>query len=76
MVVGQFDAPLDQADEPPAQAEPLQMPYEHGFVIVREHANTFRVKHQRFPDLHPVQQADELNVLHRLLVRIVWQHSS
>ena len=52
MVVDQFDAPLDQADEPPAQAEPLQMPYEHGCVILREHANTFRVKHQRFPGRH------------------------
>ena len=28
------------------------IPYEHGCVILREHANTFRVKHQRFPDRH------------------------
>ena len=52
MVVDQFDAPLDQANEPPAQAESLMIPYEHGRMILREHANTFRVKHQRFPDRH------------------------
>ena len=52
MVIDQFDAPLDQADEPSAQAESLMIPYEHGCMILRGHANTFRVKHQRFPDRH------------------------
>ena len=52
MVVDQFDAPLDQADEPPEKAEKRKMPYEHGCMMGREHAKKFRVKKKRFPGRH------------------------
>ena len=52
MVLDRFDIPLDLGGEHIDELEPLLMPYEHGCVIAREHANTFRVRHQRFPGRH------------------------